>query len=447
MTFQDLNLNTPLLNALSDLNIQEPTRIQEKVFSVAMSGKDVVGIAQTGTGKTFAYLLPCLRRWKYQKNTTIQFLVVVPTRELVEQVVGEIEKLTTYMNVKVAGVYGGVNIRTQKAIVHAGIDVLVATPGRLLDLQLDGMLKVKNVKTLIIDEIDEMLDLGFRPQLKNILDILPGSQQNLLFSATLSDEVDSLIKTFFQAPVKIEAQSPGTPIDKIVQYAYEIPNFYSKVNLLHTLLDENEDMNKVLIFNGSRKIADLLYEEIQGKYEDQIGIIHSNKSQNYRLNAVRNFHSGEYRLLLATDLISRGIDISDVSHVINFDLPTEPTNYIHRVGRTGRADKEGTAISFITEKDDNKLLDIENMMERRLEIKSIPEQVELSELEAPHEMAHIKMPEVKVKKVLREGAGEAFHEKKAKNQKENAKVRHADLMKIKYKRPKTRGQKPTKKKR
>ena len=197
MTFNDLNLNTALFSALDDLGYTTPTTIQQKVFSVAMSGKDVCGIAQTGTGKTIAYLLPCLRQWKFDKNKDPQILIVVPTRELVAQVVETINKLSSYMSLVAIGVYGGVNINTQQIEVEKGADVIVATPGRLYDLAMNGAFKTKYIKKLVIDEMDEMLNLGFRTQLKNIMDLLPQKRQNLLFSATITPEVTALMDTFF----------------------------------------------------------------------------------------------------------------------------------------------------------------------------------------------------------------------------------------------------------
>ena len=208
MTFEELNINKPLLNALNDLGYFHPTPIQRDAFSIIMSGRDVVGVAQTGTGKTYAFLLPIIRQHKFSKEKAPRTLIVVPTRELVVQMVREIEKLTTYINIRVGGVYGGTNMNTQKIIVLEGLDILVATPGRLLDLAYTGMLKLKGIKKLVIDEVDEMLNLGFRPQLKNILDVLPGKRQNLLFSATLSAEVAQLVADFFDNPAKIEVAPP-----------------------------------------------------------------------------------------------------------------------------------------------------------------------------------------------------------------------------------------------
>jgi ATP-dependent RNA helicase RhlE len=440
LNFSDLNLSTPLLNALDDQGITTPTLIQERAFSPIMSGKDLVGVAQTGTGKTLAYLLPCLRQWKFQKDKAPQILIIVPTRELVMQVVGEVEKLTTYMNATVLGIYGGTNIKTQTKAVYAGCDVLVATPGRLFDIMVLGVLKLKSIKKLVVDEMDEMLNLGFRPQIISILDILPQKRQNLLFSATLTEDVESFINEYFYTPDKIEAAPSGTPLKDIVQSCYELPNFYTKVNLLKLLITE-EGFDKVLIFSATKKLADQLFEEVEDIFPDEIGVIHSNKSQNNRFKTVDKFHTGEYRILIATDIVARGVDISEVTHVINFDVPEVPENYIHRIGRTGRADKKGNAILFTTAKDAGNLVNIEGMMKQTIALVSLPEELEISEMLAADEIPQISEKEINVKAPKKEDVGSAFHEKLEKNLKTRIKITRNQAMKKKYKRPKTRGQK------
>ncbi|MDP1973707.1 MAG: DEAD/DEAH box helicase, partial [Sediminibacterium sp.] len=316
MTFQQLNLNTALFSALDDLGYTTPTTIQHKVFPIAMSGKDVCGIAQTGTGKTIAYLLPCLKQWKFDKNKDPQILIVVPTRELVVQVVDTVKKLSAYMSLIVVGVYGGVNINTQQLEVEKGVDVLVATPGRLFDLAMNGAFKTKYIKKLVIDEVDEMMNLGFRTQLRNIMDLLPQKRQNLLFSATITEEVESLMETYFNAPVRVEAAPTGTPLDNIEQSRFNVPNFYTKVNLLELLLEQDASMTKVLVFTATKKLADQLYESLEKRFEGTIGIIHSNKEQNHRFNTVKQFKDGVYRFIIATDIVARGIDIAEVTHVV-----------------------------------------------------------------------------------------------------------------------------------
>ena len=445
MTFHDLNLNTPLLNALDDLGFTQPTAIQEKVFSVALSGADVCGVAQTGTGKTFAYLLPCLRQWKFTKDKSPTILVMVPTRELAAQVTAACAELTTYMNVEAQAIYGGVNINTQKLAVQNKIDVLAATPGRLFDLAMNGSLKLKNIKTLIIDEVDEMLNLGFRTQLKNILDLLPAKRQNFLFSATLTPEVKELMSIFFNDPVMVEAAPSGTPLENIKQQAYEVPNFYTKVNLLKYLLTNDPGMTKVLVFAGGKKLADELFAQIENNFPGQVGVIHSNKEQNHRFNTVKQFEEGTYRCIIATDLVARGIDISDVTHVINFDLPDEAEKYMHRIGRTGRAKKKGIAITFVTEKENSYRKNIESLMNLSIPVINMPADVEISAELTEDEIPKVFMKEIQLKVEKKEEAGPAFHEKSAKNKKINFVVSRKDRMMMKYGKAKTRGQKPKRK--
>lgn len=440
MTFAELNLNAPLLNALKDLGYTQPTTIQQKVFSTIMSGRDVVGIAQTGTGKTFAYLLPCLRQWKFSKDRVPQILILVPTRELVVQVVEEIEKLTVYMNVEATGVYGGTNINTQISAVSNGVDIIVATPGRLMDLVLKGVVKMKLIKKLVIDEVDEMLNLGFRSQLKLILDLLPLKRQSIMFSATMTDDVEALILNSFNQPIKVEAAPTGTPLENIIQSAFEVPNFNTKVNLLKLLL-QDPSMTKVLVFTATKKLADEVFEQVEGDFLETIGIIHSNKSQNHRFNAVNQFHAGNFRILIATDIVARGIDVSEVSHVINFDAPELPESYMHRIGRTGRADKKGIAILFITPNDSERVERIQTLMNFKIPISKLPEELFISTVLTEDEKPKVYQPNMDIKAPRKKPTGAAFHEKLEKNLKVSVKFTRSDKMREKYGKPKTRGQK------
>ncbi|MBK8194811.1 MAG: DEAD/DEAH box helicase [Lewinellaceae bacterium] len=435
MTFEDLNLNTPLLNALSDLGFTQPTPIQQKVFSVVMSGRDVVGIAQTGTGKTFAYLLPILRQLTFSKQKEPRVLIVVPTRELVVQLVGEIRKLTPYMTTRVEGVYGGTNINTQKLLLVNGVDVLVATPGRLVDLAMCRALNLKYIRQFVIDEVDEMLNLGFRAQLTNILDMLPRKRQNLLFSATMTEEVDEMIGIFFNAPVNIEAVRAGTPLERIEQSAYRVPNFFTKINLLEYLLGADDTMQKVLIFGPSKRMADVIYDRLEARFPDQFEIVHSNKSQNFRMNAVAKFEKGLLRGLITTDLLARGLDVSDVTHVINVDTPAEPETYIHRIGRTGRADRDGMAVLFVTEAEQAAQEAIETLMQKEIPLLPLPGDLDISDQLTEDE--RFTVPEVQVKLPARPTG--AFHEKKAKNKKVNKGNKTKFLREKKYKKPIKKG--------
>ncbi|MBV7270489.1 DEAD/DEAH box helicase [Winogradskyella luteola] len=441
MTFQDLNLNTPLYNALEDLGFTTPTPVQAESFSVVASGKDVVGIAQTGTGKTFAYMLPILRNLKYSRQDNPRVLVLVPTRELVVQVVNEIEKLSKYINNRVLGVYGGTNINTQKQAVAQGQDIIVATPGRLYDLAVSRVLQLKSIQKLVIDEVDVMLDLGFRHQLMNIFDILPERRQNIMFSATMTKDVDDLISDFFVNPTKVSIAVSGTPLENIKQLRYDVPNFYTKVNLLENLLQNEDEFSRVLIFVAYKKMADRLFDKLEALFPNQTCVIHSNKTQNYRLRSIEQFREGEHRLLVATDVMARGLDIDDVTHVINFDTPDYPENYMHRIGRTGRAEKEGVAILFSTEKEQEACQRIEELMDMTIETLNIPDTIEISKELIEEERPQIKEHYNPTKRRDEDAPGPAFHEKKEKNKKENLGGSYRLEIAKKYKKPKTRGDK------
>ncbi len=441
MNFQDLNLTTPLLNALEDLKISTPTPIQEQALPVILSGRDMVGIAQTGTGKTLAYLLPLLKTLKYSEQLNPRILIMVPTRELVVQVVEELEKITKYINVRILGIYGGTNINTQRQQVAQGMDILVATPGRLYDLAINRNLQLKSVQKLVIDEVDVMLDLGFRFQLNNILELLPQNRQNIMFSATMTTEVEKVIQDFFRNPETVSVAASGTPLENIEQQLYEVPNFYTKVNLLKHLLEDWEKFHKVLIFAGNKKIADRLFENLSPLFPEECTVIHSNKTQNYRLRSIRQFGDGFCRILVATDVMARGLDIELVSHVINFDTPAYPENYMHRIGRTGRAEKAGNSILLSTPSEQEDLEKIEALMDMKIPVTPLPEEVPVSTELIPEEQPVA--PEIynPLRNSDEDQPGPAFHEKKEKNQKVNLGGSYRREIKKKYKKPKTRGDK------
>lgn len=438
MTFSDLNLSKPLLNALEDAGFVHPTAIQREVFSVVMSGRDVVGIAQTGTGKTLAYLLPMLRLWQFTKEKHPQILILVPTRELVVQVEEELNRLKTYMSVRVAGVYGGVNLKQHTALVMEGVDVVIATPGRLMDLILNGALKLKQIKRLVIDEVDELLNEGFRAQLTAIFDALPERRQNIMFSATLSEEVEAIVSAAFNDPVRVEATPAGTPVDRVDQSFIRIPNLSTKMNLLEILEDTDEALSKVLVFTDSRATADDVFERLEPVFGDQLGVIHSNKSQNTRFATVERFKSGDVRILIATDVIARGIDVSDVSHVINMDVPESAELYVHRIGRTGRADRRGKAVTFVADYELEKWNSIVEELDLDISEKAAPERLVISEILFAQERDTPVMPNMTIKNPVKLESQGAFHEKKAKNLKVNMKLSRGEKMRLKYGKPKKR---------
>jgi ATP-dependent RNA helicase RhlE len=344
-------------------------------------------------------------------------VILVPTRELVVQVVEEVEKLTKYMSVRTVGIFGGVNINTQKTTIYQGCDILVGTPGRIMDLTLDNVIRFEEMQKLVIDEFDEMLNLGFRTQLTAILAMMPKKRQNILFSATMTDEVDAILNDYFDYPEEVTLSASGTPLENIQQVSYNAANFNTKVNLLKHLLEENEDMSRVLIFVNNKKISDMLHVRIDEDFADQFGVIHSNKSQNYRLSTMASFQEGNLRGLITTDIMARGLDISNITHVINFEMPAMPELYMHRIGRTGRADKTGKAISFIAPREEEAKVEIEVLMNMELAVEEFPEAVEVSSklIEPEKERQVVKFL---MKKKTLDGDG-AFQEKSKKNKKVN----------------------------
>ena len=438
-SFGDFKLVKQLNYAIDDLGFDKPTPIQKEAFSVVLSGKDIVGVAQTGTGKTLAYMLPILQELKFSTQVAPRVAIMVPTRELVLQVVENIESFAKYISLRVVGVYGGTNINTQMQSVAQGADIVVGTPGRFYDLSLSGALKLKAIKKLVIDEVDVMMDLGFLPQLTNIFELLPEKRQNIMFSATMTEEVDALIDDFFIVPTKIAIAVSGTPLENIVQQCYPVPNFYTKVNLLTHLIKNKTDFRKVLIFVSSKKIADRLFDSLEGRFGSELGVIHSNKSQNYRIRSVEQFDSGVNRILLSTDVMARGLDLEKITHVINFDTPTYPENYMHRIGRTGRAEEEGNTILFYTEKETENKEAIEDLMKMKILTNKIPKDVEVSRELIPEEQPR----NVEIHKSHKKKTDEevSYHQKSEKNSQTNQGGSYRRIIAKKYKKPKTRGDK------
>jgi len=414
-TFHDLDLPKALQKALDELGFTTPTPIQERAMPVILSGRDMMGIAQTGTGKTFAYLLPILKQWKFIDIHVPRVVIVVPTRELVVQVVEEVEKLTQFMSVRTLGIYGGVNINTQKKRVYEGVDVLVGTPGRMMDLALDNVVRFDEVKKLVIDEFDEILNLGFRVQITSILSMMKTKRQNILFSATMTDDVDEMLNDYFDFPEEVSLAASGTPLDQIEQLGYRVPNFLTKINLLKNLLQEDESISRVLVFVNNKRTADLVADSLED-FPGQFGVIHSNKSQNYRLNTMASFQEGELRGIITTDVMARGLDISDVTHVINMEFPEVPEQYVHRIGRTGRADKTGIAISFVAPSEEDVEVEAEVLMEKEVKFLELPEGLDIAERMLDFEKDKVKM-KVLIRAPKKSTGG--FHEKKEKNKKVN----------------------------
>ena len=417
-TFTELDLPKSLQKAIDELGFAAPTPIQEKAFPVILSGRDMMGIAQTGTGKTFAYLLPILKQWKFQATDSPRVLILVPTRELVVQVVEEVEKLTQYMSVRVTGIFGGTNINTHRKNVADGVDIVVGTPGRTMDLALDGVLRFDTLQKLVIDEFDEILNLGFRHQLTSILSMMKTKRQNILFSATMTEEVDDVLDEFFEFPEEVSLAPSGTPLEKISQYLYNAPNFLTKLNILKNILENDTTTERVLLFVNNKRLVDVVFEVLDEAFPGQFGVIHSNKSQNYRLNTMSAFQNSELRGIITTDVMARGLDISDITHVFNIQFSDVPEQYIHRIGRTGRADKEGIAVSFVAPYEEEQLIAVELLMNKEIEVLETPDSIEVAEKKLEFEKDRRKFKTIG-KPIKREEKGEAFHEKKDKNKKVN----------------------------
>ncbi|MEP3209982.1 MAG: DEAD/DEAH box helicase [Maribacter sp.] len=440
-SFDDFKISTSLLKAIDDLGLENPKPIQAKAYPVIRSGTDMVGIAQTGTGKTFAYMIPVLQMLPFSKEKHPRAIVLVPTRELVVQVVAEIKKLTKYLTLTTLGVYGGTNMNRQRDALAEGADIIVATPGRLYDLMLNGALRTKSIKKVVIDEVDVMLDLGFRFQLTNIMDLLSERRQNIMFSATMTQEVDKLINDYFKSPKKVTIAVSGTPLDNISQYCYAVPNFYTKVNLLVELFNDKNLFSKVLVFTLNKKLADRLFAEIEEIYGSEACVVHSNKTQNYRLRAIQEFEEGKNRILITTDVMARGLDLEGISHVINFNTPAFPENYIHRIGRTGRSQEKGTSLLMYTQKEKPAKEAIETLMKMTIKKLELPPSVAIATQLTPEETPKIKERDNPAKSIDDTVRGASFHEKKDKNKRTNQGGSYRRSMEKKYKKSKTKGDK------
>ena len=431
MEFRDMKMPKALIRALDDMELKQPSPIQEQVFSVVKAGRNVNGIAQTGTGKTLAYLLPILSLHQFSNAKNPSVMILVPTRELVRQVEEEIVRLTPYMTVRVFGIFGGVNTKPQAEKIMEGLDIIVGTPGRVADFVNTGVLALKNIKRLVIDEFDEMLNQGFRAQLKMILDKMPERRQNLLFSATINPEVEEMMEEYFEMMDQVEVAPAGKPLETIHQVKYEVPNFYSKVNLLEIILKAPE-ITRALVFVGNKKRAELLYDTLIESGIDNLSYMHANKNQNRRFETLDDFELGYSRIMIATDLLARGLDIKDVSHVINFDLPEIEESYIHRIGRTGRFGKKGVAISFVSENDGEMMNNLEELMGLRVPSSELPDSYKVSETLLSEEIPSIYMPDY-LGNHNQKLVGTAFHEKAEHNQKTNVRFDYEAAMKKKYK--------------
>ena len=377
-TFSGLGLNPQLLRALSEMGYGEPTDIQRQAIPPILSGQAVIGIAQTGTGKTAAYLLPVLYKIKYAQGLAPRALILVPTKELVVQIAAYARSLARYTDLRMAELYGGVGMKSQIEQLEAGVDIVVATPGRFLEIYLKGELPVKQIKILVLDEADRMMDMGFMPQLWKIFEVIPAKRQNLLFSATFPPKVERLAEEFIDFPVRIEVTPQATVPVHVSQQLYYVPNLKTKINFIEYLLSKPE-FSRVLIFTRTKATADNVFKYLNRKELGPVRVIHSNKGQNSRINAVQQLKEGAIRVLVSTDVTARGIDISNLSHVINFDVPVMYDDYVHRIGRTGRAFQTGVAITLATDADRYHVKKIEELIRQPIPVFSIPAEVKIEE--------------------------------------------------------------------
>ncbi len=410
-SFEELKVAKSIVKSLDDIGFVKPTPIQQKAIPIISSGVNLVGVAQTGTGKTAAYLLPLLTKLRKPEGVDPRVVILVPTRELSIQVGEDIAELTTYSDLRHAAIFGGIGWTKHAALLEPGIDILVATPGRLWDLYQQGVLRLKKVKHLVIDEADRMLDMGFMPQLRQLQEIIPSKRQNLLFSATFSEGVEKLVEEFLDFYEKLEVAPSATPVRQVTQKAYSVPNFRTKLNLIKFLLEDEEKFNRVVIFVRTKEHAESVFKVIERKSEGEKRILHSNKAQNTRINAIQAFKKGEVRILITTDVSARGMDVSEVSHVINFDLPKDYDDYIHRIGRTARAGKKGDAITLIDPSDEWHWEKIGSLMRKDVKIEPLPKEVEMIETEFAENQEQLKEID-RQRKIDDPTYQGAFHQKK-----------------------------------
>lgn len=408
--FDEIKLNKQLLNAIEDAGYQEPTEIQSKAIPLIFAGNDILGIAQTGTGKTAAFVLPILMKLKYAQGQDLRALILAPTRELAIQIDKNITKYCKYLDLRHCAIYGGAGTRDQIAQLEQGMDIITATPGRFMDLYHRQIFSTKLIKTLVIDEADKMMDMGFMPQIRQILEIIPVKRQNLLFSATMPDRVLILSEEFLEFPQRVEVSPESMTVDAIDQVLYKVPNFKTKINLLGHLI-QKDSFERVIVFVKTKTNADNIYKFIDRKITDSVRVIHGNKAQNTRLNSIDAFRAGDVRILVATDVAARGIDVTLVSHVINFDVPLVYEDYVHRIGRTGRAKNTGVAITFVNEAEQYHIGKIQELIQRNLPQGLVPSEVPVEKTPFEEQQLMAREIDYQKKKENPDYKG-AFHEKK-----------------------------------
>jgi ATP-dependent RNA helicase RhlE len=410
--FEEFKLNRQILNAVEDAGFTVATPIQEKAIAPVLSGQDIFGIAETGTGKTAAYVLPLLMQLKYAQGMSPRALIVAPTRELAMQIAEHVQMFAKYTDLRSVVVYGGLGPKTQIEQIKAGVDIIIATPGRFLEIYLDGHINTQSIKFLVLDEADKMMDMGFIGSIHRILEIVPRRRQNLLFSATMSELVEKIAGDFLKNPTIIEVGLQATPAQTITQTFYEVPNFKTKINLLQYLLKNDDEVKRLIIFCKTKVVADSIFAFITRRFgADAVRVIHANKGQNTRINSINSFKEGNIRVLVATDVASRGIDVTEVSHVINFDVPIIIEDYVHRIGRTGRAFQKGEALTFYTSAEKYYIDKIQKLIRQTIPVVPIPAEVFIEETPYEERQHIAKEIDLQKRKDDPDFKG-AFHEKK-----------------------------------
>ncbi|HUR80850.1 MAG TPA: DEAD/DEAH box helicase [Thermoanaerobaculia bacterium] len=352
------------MQSISEAGYTQPTPIQSAAIPKVLSSRDLIGIAQTGTGKTAAFVLPLLERiMRGNATRTPRALILAPTRELALQIDEQVRILGRHHHVRCATVFGGVGEQPQIDALRRGVDVIVATPGRLLDLMGSGHVNLKDVEIAVFDEADRMLDMGFLPQIRRVVKALPVKRQTLLFSATLSSDIEKITGEFLRNPETVEIGRRANPADSVAQFLYAVPKSRKIELLIHLLRDTTLD--SVLVFSRTKHGADKIVRKLKAA-NIAAAALHSNRSQSQRVAALNSFKNGAARVLVATDIASRGIDVDGISHVVNFDFPMHAEDYVHRIGRTGRAEAVGDAISFVTPDDETYVRNLERMTRRTI---------------------------------------------------------------------------------
>ena len=414
MRFDDLKLTRQFLNAIEDAGYENATPIQQKAIPPLRAGQDVIGIAQTGTGKTAAFLLPLLQTLKYAQGEAPRGLVLAPTKELVVQIHQEALKFASYTDLRIVAFYGGVGPKKQIEEIADGVDLIVSTPGRFLEIYSRGHVETKKLKHIVLDEADRMMDMGFMPQIRQIQEVIPTKRQNILFSATFPPRVERLAEEFLLWPTRIEVTPESTPVSTVTQYKLSLPNLRTKIAFIEWYVREQLGDDRLLIFTRRKEEAENLFKFLDRSFDKGVRAVHSNKGQNARINAMQDFRTGAVQILIATDVASRGIDVPETQWVINASVPRDPHDYIHRIGRTGRAFREGSALTLVDPSEKFALERIESLTgESLLDFPAVPE---LEAFETPRREKQNQAREIdrELKKRDPNYQG-AFHEKKRKS--------------------------------